>query len=198
MARVDTLNSWKEIADYLRRSVRTVQRWEARFGLPVRHRPGERTSVFALQAELDSWLQTRSRFRAGAGVVESAIYEAVFHTLPVALAIVNDARQWVHVNDAMAALLHRSRNELTRLRMDDVTVENDRGSLVAAWETMLSKGTVTNPLLLRVHGHAPQWAEFRGTARLLPGLHLVVINQAQQQPVAPVTFEAHKKQSGSS
>ena len=32
------LNSWKEIASYLGRSVRTVQRWEREFGLPV-HRP---------------------------------------------------------------------------------------------------------------------------------------------------------------
>jgi hypothetical protein len=30
------LNGWKEIAAYLGRSVRTVQRWEKDFGLPVR------------------------------------------------------------------------------------------------------------------------------------------------------------------
>ncbi|MCU1257033.1 MAG: repeat-containing protein, partial [Candidatus Angelobacter sp.] len=32
---VDRLDSWKEIASYLRRDVRTVQRWEKKEGLPV-------------------------------------------------------------------------------------------------------------------------------------------------------------------
>jgi phage terminase Nu1 subunit (DNA packaging protein) len=52
------LNSWKEIADYLGWSVRTVQRWEARLGLPVR-RPyaGHRGSVIAFKNEIDDWLR---------------------------------------------------------------------------------------------------------------------------------------------
>ena len=39
------------------RGVRTVQRWEA-FGLPV-HRPAgrERSAVFAIEHELDAWMQ---------------------------------------------------------------------------------------------------------------------------------------------
>ena len=51
------LNSWKEIASYLGRSVRTVQRWERDFGLPV-HRPAGkgRSATFALPTELDQWL----------------------------------------------------------------------------------------------------------------------------------------------
>jgi predicted nuclease with TOPRIM domain len=51
-----TLQSWKEIARYLNRGVRTVQRWE-HFGLPV-HRPAghDRSAVFALKQEVDAWL----------------------------------------------------------------------------------------------------------------------------------------------
>ena len=49
------LTSWKEIAAYLGKGVRTVQRWEAGMGLPVR-RPGpERHIVLAYSAELDEW-----------------------------------------------------------------------------------------------------------------------------------------------
>lgn len=55
------LDSWKEIAAYLRRGPRTVQRWEREHGLPV-HRlrlPGQRQgSVFAYQSELDAWWGT--------------------------------------------------------------------------------------------------------------------------------------------
>jgi phage terminase Nu1 subunit (DNA packaging protein) len=51
------LNSWKEISQYMGRSVRTLQRWE-RFGLPV-HRPSgkDRSSVYALPHELNRWLE---------------------------------------------------------------------------------------------------------------------------------------------
>lgn len=54
------LESWKEIATYLRRDVTTVQRWEKREGLPVhRHQHDRQGTVFAYQAELDAWLTKR-------------------------------------------------------------------------------------------------------------------------------------------
>lgn len=51
------LNSWKEIAGYLGRGVRTVQRWQKSEELPV-HRigSGRRAPVFAFPAEIDLWL----------------------------------------------------------------------------------------------------------------------------------------------
>jgi hypothetical protein len=54
----ETLSSWKEIANYLRRGVRTVQRWEQQYRLPV-HRPAgkDRSAVFALASEIDYWQQ---------------------------------------------------------------------------------------------------------------------------------------------
>jgi hypothetical protein len=52
------LNSWKEIATYLGRGVRTVQRWEAELNLPI-HRPRGKTrsAVVAFRQELDDWLE---------------------------------------------------------------------------------------------------------------------------------------------
>jgi len=51
----DRLDSWKEIAAYLRRDESTVRRWE-KAGLPVhRHRNNVRAVVFAYKAELDAW-----------------------------------------------------------------------------------------------------------------------------------------------
>jgi transcriptional activator of cad operon len=50
------LESWKEIAAYLRRDVRTVQRWEQTDGLPIhRHRRAHRPIPYAYKAELDAW-----------------------------------------------------------------------------------------------------------------------------------------------
>src|SRR6266511_913067 len=58
----DRLDSWKEIAVYLRRSVRTVTRWEREEGLPVRrHVHSKSGTVYAYKAELDAWWVNRER-----------------------------------------------------------------------------------------------------------------------------------------
>lgn len=55
------LQSWKEIAAYLKRDVTTVRRWEKTEGLPVRrHLHESRASIFACPAELDAWLAGRT------------------------------------------------------------------------------------------------------------------------------------------
>jgi hypothetical protein len=52
----ERLDSWKEIAQYLGRDERTVQRWEIDCALPVHRTPGrKRGSVFAYPYELDAW-----------------------------------------------------------------------------------------------------------------------------------------------
>ena len=55
------LESWKEIANYVQRNVRTAKRWEDREGLPVhRHRHQARSSVYAYSSELDAWRASRN------------------------------------------------------------------------------------------------------------------------------------------
>ena len=56
----DRLDSWKEIAGYLRRDVTTVQRWERREGMPVhRHVHDKQASVYAFRSDLDAWARSR-------------------------------------------------------------------------------------------------------------------------------------------
>jgi len=54
------LSSWKDIAGYLGKSVRTVQRYEQELGLPVRRPRGSRYIVFAYPSELNKWLTMSS------------------------------------------------------------------------------------------------------------------------------------------
>jgi TolB-like protein/Flp pilus assembly protein TadD len=55
------LDSWKEIATYLKRGVRTARRWEREEALPVhRHRHGKQATVYAFAQEIDTWLEGRS------------------------------------------------------------------------------------------------------------------------------------------
>lgn len=68
------LSSWKEIAAYLGRSVRTVQRMEVELGLPVRRPKGHaRSSVMAIPQELDTWLKSFSPQRTDSFGAASSI-----------------------------------------------------------------------------------------------------------------------------
>jgi TolB-like protein/Tfp pilus assembly protein PilF len=56
----DRLDSWKEIAAYLGREVRTVQLWEKSEGLPIhRQQHARQGSVYAFKSELDAWREAR-------------------------------------------------------------------------------------------------------------------------------------------
>jgi TolB-like protein len=69
----DRLDSWKEIAVFLRRDVRTVQRWEKKEGLPVyRHLHDKLGSIYAYRNELAAWLTTRQPSTAPAGNTHEA------------------------------------------------------------------------------------------------------------------------------
>jgi len=62
------LNSWKEIAQYLERGVRTVLRWETDLALPVRRPRGKkRSAVIAMRSDLDDWLNSRPSMQSGNG-----------------------------------------------------------------------------------------------------------------------------------
>ncbi len=56
------LSSWKEIATFMGKGVRTVQRWEKQLDFPV-HRPpgGLRHVVFARAEELKAWMERDRR-----------------------------------------------------------------------------------------------------------------------------------------
>lgn len=60
------LDSWKEVASYVNRTVSTVKRWERDEGLPV-HRQVHKTqgSVYAYKTEIDAWRQKRNQAPKG-------------------------------------------------------------------------------------------------------------------------------------
>src|SRR5580698_4990774 len=60
------LSSWKDIARYLGKGVRTVQRWERHLGLPVRRPLGasQKSAVVLYRGDVDAWLATRFSARS--------------------------------------------------------------------------------------------------------------------------------------
>ncbi len=88
----DRLDSWKEIAAYLKRDVRTVHRWEAEEGLPVRrHLHKKRGTVYAYKAELEEWWNARQpqiqQEESAAPVVRQHFGPARIVTLTLAVAL---------------------------------------------------------------------------------------------------------------
>ena len=65
------LDSWKQIACYLDRNVRTVQRWEKCEQLPVyRHIHNTNASVYAFKSEIDAWRRSRSSLAERVAVMQ--------------------------------------------------------------------------------------------------------------------------------
>jgi len=93
------LNSWKEVAQYVGRSERTIQRWEREFGFPV-HRPAGklRSSVIAVTAEIDEWIMNSPASRSTLRPFPSTIPSEGSHTArppnaPLVLCIEENERE---------------------------------------------------------------------------------------------------------
>jgi phage terminase Nu1 subunit (DNA packaging protein) len=77
---INVLTSWKDIAKYFGKGVRTVQRWEKEFGLPVR-RPKQsgKSTVLAVLTEINEWIQSQSISEGHAGSSEQDHSELLRH-----------------------------------------------------------------------------------------------------------------------
>lgn len=72
------LDGWKQIAEHLGRTERTVQRWEKNKGLPIRRlqadSPEEQPRVFAYKSELDLWWKEhQTKLKEGAPEEETPV-----------------------------------------------------------------------------------------------------------------------------
>lgn len=100
------LHSWKEIAAYMGRGVRTIQRYESHLGLPVRRPSGApRSAVLALSREIDQWLaKSPTRTEPAASGQK---------TVPLDHAVVIDSlHRKVQVGKERAAAVHRRMEEM--------------------------------------------------------------------------------------
>jgi TolB-like protein/Tfp pilus assembly protein PilF len=111
----DRLDSWKEIASYLRRDVRTVQRWEKKEGLPVyRHLHDKLGSIYAYRNELADWFKARQQSGTGQQNGETKVKLAV---LP--FGNLSDGKEDAYFSDG---LTEEMITQITRLQAPELAV----------------------------------------------------------------------------
>jgi hypothetical protein len=114
------LNSWKQIAQYLGRGVRTVERWEKELGLPVR-RPRNHpcSAVFAIPTELDEWVRhDRHIVSPDYGRRNNSIAATRKQLAATSRTIHQRTRQLRQVLASMTEFLRQSREPESRRRAD--------------------------------------------------------------------------------
>lgn len=135
------LSGWKEIAAYLGKGVRTVQRYERQMGLPVRRPAGKPWgSVVATKAELDAWVNAspiREVFRLAG---EDARTEHSAYTDSIKRGLT----QMLQLRDQMLALRSEVKESVQMLRK---SVHDLQGELnqnyyrdEARWQSYASDG----------------------------------------------------------
>ena len=102
----DVLAGWKEIAAFLGRSVRTVQRREKAIGLPVRRlKSTGRSIAYALRSELSAWLREQgiraaSTSEGGLSLPALHLLQTIIDGWNLCIAVLNESGIIVAINQA--------------------------------------------------------------------------------------------------
>jgi hypothetical protein len=114
------VSGWKDIARYLGKGVRTVQRYEREFGLPVRRPAGKPCgSVVATKAEIDAWVNAspiRQAYRLSPRPIDVSI--APFEQIRRGM------DEMMHLRDQMALLRSEVRGSVELLRESVASLEH--------------------------------------------------------------------------
>jgi hypothetical protein len=131
------LTSWKEIAAYLDRDVRTCVRWEKRYGLPVhRLEKDSKAKVFTYKDEIDVWLAGRTSPAAlnPSGGGRARFFGRAFPVL-FALAALAAAAYFLFLKPA--ADLTRSVPADFHIRGSELVIVNAKGNELWSFDTHL-------------------------------------------------------------
>lgn len=118
------LTSWKEIARYMGKGVRTVQRWEMDFGLPVRRPQGSnKKAVLARPRDLDAWVALRCSSRVELQRISGDGSNVQLGKLTMLSAQVETSRQ---LRESNKMLLAEVRSQLEQLKTQVIQLQQWR------------------------------------------------------------------------
>lgn len=105
------------------------------------------------------------------------LWGLVFDSSRSAMVILDDERRVRRANQAAAALLELSRDELVGVRVDDLTPDPLRPCLEAGWPVFLRSGYIVQRRTLALSDGRTIEVGYRATAHVLPGRHLAVYTE---------------------
>ena len=166
------LRSWKEIARHLGASVRTVQRWEHEFRLPVRRlEPKRGAAVFAFTTELESWMRARSQTQVP--LVEDSYFRTVFMDSQFPSLVVDEVPRILAANFAASDLLGGAGTQLLGQKLEQFLCAGN-GQAGNHWASFLQSGACIGQANLQRVDDRQLGVEFV-IKRFPPGLHVVSI-----------------------
>ena len=172
------LRSWKEIARHLGASVRTAQRWESEFQLPVRRIEARRGAVvFAFPAELESWLRVRTENQIP--LVDDRYFRTVFMDSQFPSLVVDDRPLILAANFAAHDLVGPG-EPLLGENLHSILHSGGGLSAAASWAGFLQFGACFGHANLRDAEGRMLGIEYV-IKRFPPGLHVVSILSAGRQ-----------------
>lgn len=168
----EILRSWKEIASYAGASVRTLQRWEKYFRLPIRRIATKKGSVvFAFRADLDTWF--RARTQTAEMAVRDEHFRMLFMNSPLPSVVVDNTRKILELNDAFCEMLGVQRTELMGRPLDMFSQGSSQYD-EAEWNCFLKEGASLGQRNGRRADGTPLAVEYV-IKSVFPGLNVVTV-----------------------
>jgi PAS domain S-box-containing protein len=133
---------------------------------------------------------TGSDIRRAAGSAE-ARFRALFERSLNPTLVADDERRYVDANPAASLLLRLPRQEILRLRVDDLTPPELRPELPHRWQAFLDSGTQTGRVTLMAPDGTRLDVDYSAKANFRPGLHLGILLLPHRRP-RPVPEEARE------
>jgi PAS domain-containing protein len=110
------LTCWKEIADYVGKDVRTVQRWESQLAMPI-HRPSPNI-VIAVPQDIDLWIDSmpfnkgRLRKYSSLRVPSAQFSEPMSASNNVAYCAFDREFRYLHASERACSLMERDLKDI--------------------------------------------------------------------------------------
>jgi PAS domain S-box-containing protein len=106
---------------------------------------------------------------------------ALFENAQEAILIADGTSRCIDANPAACALTGYSKEELTQLRVRDLTPGSTQDSGVRRWRSFLERGKMEGEFRVRRKDGTYVEVEFRAVANILPGMHLSVMRDATER-----------------
>jgi DNA-binding CsgD family transcriptional regulator len=103
----------------------------------------------------------------------------MFERSPLPMVLVDHDRRHVDVNTPARLVFRRSREELRRLRIDDLTTRQEAPIMRDAWGRLMAVGSVAGSQQVAVPDEALLDISYYALANALPDLHLIAFAPAQ-------------------